>query len=375
MPHLIIASDSWKGSLSASAACAAMQRGCERVFPDATFSIVPLADGGEGTVEALLKANGGQLRTVRVHDPLGRKIQAQWALLPDNRAVIEMASASGLTLVAPESREPLRASSVGTGELIRATLDAGCREILLGIGGSATTDGGVGALRALGARFLDARGKELAPGGEALQDLAAIETSDLDARLKKVRLRVLCDVSNPLCGENGAAFIYAAQKGASLAEVEILDAALNHFARIAARTIGHDFSDEPGAGAAGGMGFGLMNFASAQLQPGIELVLEAARFEEKLGAADLVLTGEGSLDAQTLSGKTIAGVASAARKKNVPVIAWGGAVKLSGAQMDELGIMSAMAVAAAPMSLGESLELADELLENAVERALRIWRA
>lgn len=379
MPTVLIAPDSFKGSLSASRAAQALERGARRALSDGIKYIqIPLADGGEGTIEAIVQGAGGNIQNTFVHGPLGERVNAQWAILNDGRAVLEMAQASGLTLVPPENRDALRASSYGTGELICAALDAGCRKILLGIGGSATTDGGVGALQALGARFVDASGNALAPGGAALCDLHSMDLTPLDARLCDCQITVLCDVTNPLHGPQGAASIYGPQKGATTEQVEILDAALQNFADVTAQTIGKDARHIPGAGAAGGIGFGLMSFLGAQLKPGITTVLEATRFREKLESADLVLTGEGSLDAQTLSGKTIAGVCQLAREakngRGVPVIAFGGAVRLSGAQMDELGLLSAFSIANAPLSLETCLANADELLTASAERALRLWK-
>lgn len=378
MLHFLLAPDSLKGSLAASAACAAMERGARRALGSTPcrFTTVPLADGGEGTVAALLQGAGGTAKTAIVRGPLGDPVEAQWAVLPDGRAIIEMAQASGLTLIPAARRAAGRASSFGTGELIRAALDCGCRELLVGIGGSATTDGGAGALQALGAQFLDAHGNELAPGGLALQQLNTIDLSGLDERLQDAKLRVLCDVSNPLCGPNGAAHIYGPQKGASPTEVEQLDAALQHFARISSTATGRDIQHEPGAGAAGGMGFGLMTFLQAQLRPGIEVVLEATRFAEKLESADFVLTAEGSIDAQTRFGKALAGVASAARRakngRGVPVIAFGGTIKLSGDELQQIGITAALPSPDGPMSLEECIARADELLCDAAERAVRL---
>jgi glycerate kinase len=345
-----------------------------RVLPSAEILSVPLADGGEGTLEALLQGAGGQRKTACVRDPLGEEIEAHWGQLADGRAVVEMAQASGLTLIPENRRNALGASSYGTGQLIKAALDAGCKEILIGIGGSASTDGGSGALAALGAKFLDARGAVLAPGGAALCELCEIDVSGLDARLQSTPVTVLCDVANPLYGKNGAAFVYAPQKGASQNDVEVLDSGLRRFAEIAARVVGRNVSTQSGAGAAGGLGFGLMAFANAALKSGIEIVLEAAHFDEKLRGADLVLTGEGALDAQTLSGKTIAGVCSAAQKRDVPVIAFGGKVALTGEEMSTLGLLSAFPLADAPLSLQECIARSDGLLTNSVERVLRLWR-
>jgi glycerate kinase len=339
---------------------------------------IPLADGGEGTVHALVRNVGGTMKYTGVHGPLGDKVNAEWAILTDSSAALEMAQASGLTLVAAEKRDAKNASSYGTGELIRAALDAGCRKIFIGIGGSATTDGGTGALRALGARFLNDAGEDLPLGGAALQQLQAIDISGFDERLRNCSFVAQCDVTNPLCGDNGAAHIYGPQKGASPEDAQILDAALARFADVTAQLTGKDSRTAPGAGAAGGIGFGLSNYLGADLRSGIDFILEASRFDEHLEIADLVLTAEGSIDEQTLRGKTIAGVTAKARAakngKGVPVIAFGGSVKLSGRQLDEIGVLSAFCIADAPLSLQECIQRADELLASAAERALRLWR-
>lgn len=351
-----------------------MRQGVLKVFPEAQTVALPLADGGEGTVDALLHGTGGTLQATRVSGPLGDEVEAHWGLLPGGRAVIEMAQASGLPLVPENRRDALRASTYGTGQLMKAALDAGCTELLIGIGGSATTDGGTGALAALGAKFLDAQGRLLAPGGGPLRDLHSIDLSEFDPRLKEINCTVLCDVTNPLFGPNGAAFIYGPQKGAAAGQVEQLDAGLQQLARVSADTLGHDYSGLPGAGAAGGLGFTLAAFCGGQMKSGIETVLEVMQFARHLEAASLVLTGEGALDGQTLSGKTIAGVCDAAAEQGVPVIAFGGKVALSGRQLDELGLLSAFPIADAPLSLEQCLARAGELLSGAVERALRVYR-
>ncbi|HEX8833335.1 MAG TPA: glycerate kinase, partial [Abditibacteriaceae bacterium] len=362
MISFLLAPDSLKGSLSASDACLAMERGIRRAFTaseSTTVSIthVPLADGGEGTVEALLRGAGGEARTVHVRGPLGDDVEAQWAILTDGRAVIEMAQASGLPLVTAEKRDALRASSYGTGELIRAALDAGCRDFLIGIGGSATTDGGAGALQALGIRFFDSNDCELEIGGAALRRLARIDASGLDPRLADANIRVLCDVTNPLFGPNGAAHIYAPQKGASTADIEILDNALRRYAEVSAATLDKCLHNVPGAGAAGGMGFGLLAWCNAQLIPGIDAVLDATGFHQKLESADLLLTAEGAIDSQTPQGKALAGVARAARVakagRGVPVIAFGGAVTLSGEALVQMGIVAALPLPDAPKRLDQ----------------------
>ncbi|HEX8235126.1 MAG TPA: glycerate kinase [Abditibacteriaceae bacterium] len=378
----ILAPDSLKGALCANDACLAMQRGVQRALSSThndqfTTIPIPLADGGEGTVEAFARGAGGSIRQATVRGPLGDSVQARWLLLPDGRAVIEMAQASGLTLVPEEKRRATLASSYGTGELIRAALDEGCREILVGIGGSATTDGGTGALQALGVRFLDENATLLPPGGAALQQLSAIDDSALDSRLAQTTIRVLCDVTNSLYGESGAARIYGPQKGASPDEVQLLDAALRHYAHVASTHIGRDISQTPGAGAAGGMGFGLMAFCSAQLVPGIDVVLETADFAKKLETADLVLTAEGAIDEQTPQGKALAGIARAAcvasSGRGVPVVAFGGAIKLRGEELRQMGIIAALPLADAPMALEYSMANAAQLLEDAVERAVSLW--
>lgn len=372
---LLLAPDSFKGSLSALEVARALERGVRRVFPDAEILLCPLADGGEGTLDAMLQSAGGWERTARVQNPLGAGVEARWGFLPDGRAVIETAQAAGLTLIAPEKRDAKIASTFGVGQLIKSALGAGCREITVGLGGSATTDGGAGALSALGAYFRDANDRVLPPGGAALSRLASIDLRWLDPKLARAQFTLLCDVTNPLCGEDGAARIYGPQKGASPADVESLDAALAHFARVASEKTGADFSNQSGAGAAGGLAFGLMAFCGASVRSGIEVVLEAADFAAKLRGADLVLTGEGALDGQTLRGKAVAGVTRAARLQNVPVVAFGGKIDLSGAQWDELGLSSAFSIADGPRDLGFCLENAAELLEAATERALRLWRA
>lgn len=373
---ILLAPDSFKGSLSARQAALWMERGVRAVASVAasTCESIPLADGGEGTLEAVRAAVGGTTHTLSARGPLGNPTEAAWLQLDESTALIEMAQACGLTLVPLAQRDALTASSFGLGQMMRAALDAGCTRLIIGLGGSATTDGASGVLSALGARFLDERGEALAPGGAALRALHSIDLSQFEGRIlqREVQVEVLCDVSNPLCGESGAARIFGPQKGASPQDVPVLDAALARLADVSAQVLGRDARDFPGAGAAGGAGFGLLSFCHASLSPGIEKILDLARFEEKLQSATLVLTGEGALDEQTLRGKTVAGVCRRAQKFGVPVIAFGGAVGLSGAQMDELGLLSAFAIADGPRSLGECVQNAGPLLQNAVERALRL---
>ena len=371
---IVLAPDSFKGSLSATQVCAAMRRGVLKAIPTAQVIEIPLADGGEGTLDALLLGANGTRRTIHVRGPLDEPIEASWGFLPDGTAIIELAQASGLNQT-PEQRDAMRASTFGTGGLIRAALDSGARRFLVGLGGSATTDGATGLLTALGARFFDERDCVLNPGGGDLVRLARVELKFLDARLSKCEFIALCDVTNPLCGTNGAAQIYSPQHGATPEQVARLDAGLSRLAQVTAQTIGRDLQFENGAGAAGGAGFGLMAFLNARLQPGIETILEAANFSEKIEGADLILTGEGTLDSQTLNGKTIAGVCRVAKSKGVPVVALGGRVALSGAQLDELGLKSAFSIVDGPRELDWCLENGADLIETASEQVLRLRAA
>ena len=349
-----------------------MAEGVLRVWGDAEIAMVPLADGGEGTLEALMGAGGGIAKTARVRGPLGDAVEVRWGILPDGRGVIEMAQASGLTLLDRGELRALEATSFGTGQLIKAALDAGCRELVIGVGGSATSDGGAGALQALGLRMYDERQRILPPGGGTLEQLETIDTRFLDPRLAATSVTVLCDVTNPLHGPHGAARVYGPQKGASPAQVQQLDRALARLAEVTARTLGRDERERPGAGAAGGLAFGLMAFCRATLRGGIDFVLEANDFARRIEGADLILTGEGALDAQTLSGKAVGGVCRLARQRQIPVIGFGGAVRLSGPQLDQLGLLSAFSLAKQPCTLDECIAEADPLLALSVERALRL---
>ncbi|MEL4358350.1 MULTISPECIES: glycerate kinase [unclassified Luteococcus] len=319
---IVLAPDSFKESLTAKEACQALEAGLLLSLPEARCVHVPMADGGEGTVHSLVDATGGELRTTTVDGPLGDPVQATWGMLGDGRtAVIEMAEASGLALVARERRDVRRASTRGTGQLLLAALDAGARHIVLGIGGSATNDAGAGLAQALGARLLDGPGNELEPGGAALARLDRIDVAALDPRLGELTLEVACDVTNPLCGPDGASAVYGPQKGADPACVEELDAALAHFARVVQRDLGREVASVPGAGAAGGLGAGLLAFTSAELKRGIEIVVQHSGLPDKVRGASLVITGEGRMDSQTRFGKTPKGVADVAAAAGVPVVA------------------------------------------------------
>lgn len=372
--RIIIAPDAYKGSVAAAAAAAAMGRGILAVFPDAQLRTVPVADGGEGTVAALVAATGGRRVRTRVPGPLGRPVQAEWGVLGDGvTAVLEMAAASGLPLLAG-ARDPRRASTLGTGALMRAAMDAGYRKLILGLGGSATNDGGAGLAQALGARFLDARERPLPPGGAALARLDHIDLAGLDPRLAGIELRVACDVANPLTGPEGASAVYGPQKGADPATVRELDRALGVLERVATQATGRDVARRPGAGAAGGLGAGLMWFTPAQLCPGVEIVLAAAGFEAMLDGADLVFTGEGRTDGQTAMGKAPAGVAAAARRHGVPVVCLSGGLDPDADLLLDLGVTALAAIVPGPMALADCLDRAEALIEAGAARACRLIR-
>lgn len=325
----LIAPDSFKGSLSAHEAVEAMERGVRRLLPDAHVICHPIADGGEGLVNVVTPVLGGTVMTTTVHGPLpGQKVQARWGYVAEQSlAVIEMAEAAGLPLVPKEKRDPRITTTYGVGELIVAAIDAGARSVLLGIGGSATNDGGAGMAEALGIEFLDAVGNRLGRGGAALQHLAAIDASGRDPRLDTTRFMVACDVQNPLCGPQGASAVYGPQKGATAADVALLDRALEHYSSIVHASIGKDVLMIPGGGAAGGLGAGLVAFCGATLKRGIDLVLDITRFDDHVQNADLLITGEGKIDSQVKFGKALSGVIGAARKHGVPALAVVGAVE------------------------------------------------
>ncbi|NLN15592.1 MAG: glycerate kinase [Tissierellia bacterium] len=323
----LLAPDSFKESLTAKEAAEAMERGLRKVFPKAEFVKVPMADGGEGTTTSLVDATGGEMYYPLVLDPLGREVKAKLGILGGGDvAVIEMASASGLELLEKDERNPLVTTTYGTGQLIKEALDKGVKTIIVGIGGSATNDGGAGMVQALGGRLLDKDGKEIGFGGGALKDLAKIDLSQLDPRIKEVDIEVACDVNNPLTGELGASHIFGPQKGATPEMVLELDEALKHYAEIIRSDLKLDIERVPGAGAAGGLGAGIMAFLGGKLSPGIDIVIKYTQIEDKMEGVDYVFTGEGSIDSQTRFGKTPYGVAKVAKKFNLPVIALAGSL-------------------------------------------------
>lgn len=371
--RIVIAPDSFKGSVSALCVAEAMARGVRTVFPAADVRKVPIADGGEGTVEALVSATGGKLKTAQVSGPLGETRTAHWGVLGDARtAVIEMAAASGLPLVPAGQRDPRLTCTYGTGQLIRAALDAGLRRIIVGIGGSATNDGGSGMARALGARFIAEDGSQLPPGGSALARLSHIDITDIDPRLLQTEIMVACDVDNPLCGPRGASAVFGPQKGASAEMVQELDTALKHFADCARATSGRDVADLAGAGAAGGLGAGMMFFTPARLKPGVDIVLDAVGFTELVKGASLVITGEGRTDFQTAYGKAPVGVARVAKQFEVPVFCISGGLGDGADDVLAQGIDAIMSICKRPLSLEECIRDAEALIEEATTRLCRI---
>lgn len=372
--HVLIAVDSFKGSLSSQKAGEAITLGIKRVFPNATTEITPMADGGEGTVEAIVGASQGELLRAEVTSPLSESIEAVLGRMPDGTIVLEMAAASGLPMVPPGKRNPLITTTRGTGDLIRAALDYNPREILIGIGGSATNDGGAGMAQALGARLLDRQGKELGSGGGSLDQLDRIDMSGLDPRLKKTKITVMCDVDNPLCGPRGASAVYGPQKGATPEMVETLDRNLAHFAQKIQEDLGMDLKNIPGAGAAGGLGMGLLAFTGAQLKAGIEAVLDTVNFDAKLQKADIVITGEGRIDGQSIYGKVPMGITKRAIKYGKPTLAIVGSIGSGSEELYKHGLDSIISIVNGPMTLEESMAKAFDLTVEATERGFRILK-
>ena len=373
---VVIAPQSFKGSISALDAAKAMEEGVLRVVPDAGTVLVPVADGGDGTLDTLVEATGGETRSTTVTGPIGKPVTAEWGALGDGQtAVIEMARTSGLALLFPTERDPLRATTYGLGEVLREALDAGFRSFIVGIGGSATNDGGAGMAQALGVRLLDETGKDLPPGGAALADLRWVDMSGLDERVKEARFSVACDVSNPLTGPEGASAVYGPQKGATPGLVEQLDAALKNFARVVERDTGTSIDAVPGSGAAGGLGGGMMAFLGGSLRAGVDIVLDHVGLDGKLEGADLVITGEGRIDFQTVYNKAPIGVARRAKRKGIPVLAVCGSLGEGFEDVHAEGIDAAVSILTAPMTLDEASARAGELITDAVAQAMRSMKA
>ncbi|GLC88974.1 glycerate kinase family protein [Lysinibacillus piscis] len=371
---IVLAPDSFKESMTAKDACEAMEKGIKKVNKNITCIHIPMADGGEGTMQSLVDATGGEVYSLPVMGPLGDQVEACYGILGDGQTgVIEMASASGIHLVATERRNPLLTTTFGTGQLIHACLDKGVKKLLIGIGGSATNDGGAGVVQALGGKLLDSYGKELGFGGGELGKLATIDLAHLDARLKDITIDVACDVNTPLCGKYGASYMFGPQKGATPQMVTLLDDNLRHYADSIKRQLNKDIIDVQGAGAAGGLGAGLMAFLNGTLKEGIQLVIDYVNLEEKIKEADMVWTGEGSIDCQTQYGKTPFGVATIAKKYQKPVIAFAGRI---GNDIDELyeKIDAIFGIMPEATTLDNALLHGKQNLERTAENVARFMR-
>jgi glycerate kinase len=375
-PMIAVVPDSFKGTLSAVEATEAIRQGFKKGFPGARLRLIPMADGGEGTVDALAKSCRASIQEITTIDPLGRPITASYALNKKRRlAVVEMAAASGLMLLAPEELNPLKTSTYGAGLLLRHAIENGARKVILGIGGSATNDGGAGLASALGVKFLDVNSCELPPGGEALKRLSRIDVSNIDPQLKDVELLVACDVDNPLFGPNGAAAVYSPQKGATPEMVRSLDKSMKHFAEICSEQLNSNYADYPGAGAAGGLGFGLLTFCGATLCSGVEIIAETIDLRERLKDCDLVITGEGRIDGQSLSGKTPVGVAKIAKSLQIPVIAISGALGENYGKLHSVGVSAIFPAAHGDIDPGNLSSGAFERLSATAEQIARLLYA
>lgn len=370
---ILLAPDSFKESMTAKEACIAMEKGIKKANPNIECIHVPMADGGEGTMQSLVDATGGKVYSVEVMGPLYDKVEAQYGILGNGEiGIIEMASASGIGLVPMEKRNPLLTTTYGTGELIKACLDKGVKKLLIGIGGSATNDGGAGVIQALGGKLLDKDGNELEYGGGSLGKLHSVDLTGFDSRIKDIEIEVACDVTNPLCGEFGASNVFGPQKGATKEIVEILDNNLRHYAQIIKEQLNKDVIDIPGSGAAGGLGAGLMAFLDGKLKKGIEMVIEYSAIEEKVKGVDMVWTGEGSIDFQTQYGKTPLGVANVAKKYNKPVIALAGKVGDGIEVLYDKGIDSIFGIMQGVTSIEEALAKGQENIEKTSENIIRL---
>jgi glycerate 2-kinase len=372
---IVVAPDSFKGSLSAKEVADNIKVGIARVYKDIDVQCIPMADGGEGTVQALVDATAGRTIFVKVKGPLMQEVEAFYGILGDGEtAVIEMAAASGLPLVAADQRNPMITTTYGTGELIKHALDNDCRHIIIGIGGSATNDGGIGMAKALGVKFLDQEGLDIGHGGGSLSKLYNIDISEMDKRIKDCKITVACDVDNPLCGPRGATFTFGPQKGAGEEMLEILDKNLEHYAEIIKTTLGVDIKDCPGSGAAGGLGGGLMAFMNIKLQKGIDIVIETLKLEKCIEDADLVITGEGMMDYQTQYGKTPYGVAKIAKKYDIPVVAIVGQIGKDANVLYDMGIDSIFSIVDGVITLENALANSAKLMQNAAERIMRLYK-
>ena len=373
---VVIAIDSLKGSLSSIEAGMAIKEGVLRAKPDARIVVKPLADGGEGTTDALIEGMNGERIDLTVTGPMRAPVNAYYGYLKDsNTSVMEMASAAGITLVPDDAKDPLLATSYGVGEMINHALQKGCRNFIIGIGGSATNDGGIGMLKALGVRFFDENGVDSDEGGQALAKVSRIDISGLNPLLREAHIQVACDVNNPLCGENGATYVYGPQKGVTENQKKQLDETMAHFAQITSKTMGTDYCNTPGAGAAGGLGFAFLSYLGATLTPGIELILNAVGLEQELSDADVVVTGEGRLDFQTAMGKAPIGVAKLAKKHHAKVIAFAGSVTTEAAACNKEGIDAFFPILRNVCTLAEAMEPANAKanMTAAAEQVFRLF--
>ncbi|MEW9699502.1 glycerate kinase [Paenibacillus sp. SI8] len=371
--NIVIAPDSFKGSLTAQRVGRAIERGIKRASPASVTQVFPMADGGEGTMDCLIAATQGRFVRVSVQDPLGRMIDSGFGLLGDGTTcIVEMAMSSGLCLIESAERNPLKTTTYGFGQLIRAALDQGCRTFILALGGSATNDGGAGMLQALGVELLDQDGQPIGYGGGELESVAAIRTNGLDPRLADCRFTVACDVDNPFIGPNGASAVFGPQKGATTAMVAKLERGLKQFADVIEGTQGVAIHDVPGAGAAGGLSGGILAFLSGELESGISIVTRITGLEAAVRKADLVITGEGRVDAQTAHGKTPLGVAQVAKTHGVPVIVVAGSIGQGIDSLYDQGVSAVVSIVNRPMTLAEAMEQTEPLLEEAAEQILRM---
>jgi glycerate 2-kinase len=372
---ILIAPDSFRGSLCSSEVAGYLSKGIHKVFPDARIVTIPLADGGEGTVDSIVSATKGRYINVKVHDPLMRPIHSRFGITGDGKtAVIEMAAASGVELLAPAEKSPWHTSSYGTGDLMKAALDHGCERILIGIGGSATNDGGTGMACSLGVRFLDKNGEILPGEGGRLDEIEHIDMSGLDPRIYRTEILVACDVTNPLTGPDGAAYVFGPQKGATADMVTKLDNNLKYLANLIKKRLFKDVEKIPGAGAAGGLGAGLVAFLDANLVKGFEIISGIIELEKNIAEAELIITGEGKIDFQTQFGKTAFGLAQLAKKHNKPVIAVAGTIDEKADILHGMGIDAMISIIDKPMSLNDAFEQTPAMLERAGERLARLLR-
>lgn len=374
--RIIVAPDSFKGSIGSIQAAVAVERGISQAAAKVDQNVevikIPIADGGEGTVEAIITGVGGRIEKAMVLNPLGREIESFFGILPDQTAVIEMAAASGINLIKPEERNPLLTTTYGTGQLIMKALDAGCKKFIIGIGGSATNDGGVGMAQALGIKFLDQDGLPIGFGGGELSKIRKIDLSGINSRLENAVFTIASDVKNVLCGPEGASAVYGPQKGATPEMITVLDHNLRYLADMIKQELGKEIASVPGSGAAGGLGGGLMAFLNAQIRPGIEIVMELTGFREKVKEADLIITGEGATDFQTMYGKVPYGVAQIAKEYHKPVICISGTLGNGYEKLYDAGINAFFSIVNRPMSLEEAMQRGEELLEKTVENVFNI---